>query len=520
LRWLLRVALVALLLYGAYWFSVLIGAKVDTPVPVIGKQIGHYWLPTLVFSLILLGWLFWLLWKLWAPDEEASSFPDIDQAWDEAVDALHQAGIEMGDLPLYLVLGQPASTEQALFNAAQLQLKVNGAPNRPEAPLHVYAHRDGRHDSLFVTCAGASLLGKQAAILSGVGDLGFDITGQGSQEEGLAPNDDLDIYKSLGAEQLKSLRSTGPAQEAAAMLEQARREGRSKLSGREIRAIRIKAGLRVPQLHGDREEIELQAARLKHLCRLIVRDRGPYCPINGILWLVPLAAADSEEDSNHTAAFCKQDLATARGVLQVHCPAYALVCDLETVTGFREFLEEFVKSGKGKLQQRMGQRFPLLPDLDQTTKWPEVLERGVQWICQVFLPTSVYKLFRVETPGRDELGDVIRSNARLYLFLSQLRERQKRLSRILTNGIAADTGEPALFGGCYLAGTGRDTKEQAFVAGVFRKLMENEGNYVTWTPEAIYEEANYNRWKQVGYVALAIFVLMALGLGAWRFWGP
>src|SRR5438105_1685685 len=73
------------------------------------------------------------------------------------------------DLPLFLGLGRPSGPEEALFDAAQLAFVVKQAPAGP-APLHVYATRD----AIYVTCAGASLLGKHAAnvALEGIAELG------------------------------------------------------------------------------------------------------------------------------------------------------------------------------------------------------------------------------------------------------------------------------------------------------------------------------------------------------------
>src|SRR5262249_35377134 len=91
---------------------------------------------------------------------ETTEFQDIDDAWSDAVKALDQAGIQVSDLPLFLVFGQPAGGEKTFFEAAQLSLTVSHEPSG-DRPLHVYANRD----AIFVTCAGASLSGRQAADL-------------------------------------------------------------------------------------------------------------------------------------------------------------------------------------------------------------------------------------------------------------------------------------------------------------------------------------------------------------------
>src|SRR5262249_55911250 len=110
--------------------------------------------------------LFWLggwLWLLLMPEDEETPYPDIDLAWAEAMKALLQTGTDLTSAPLFLVLGKPAGTEDALVEACGLGLQVCRSGPGP-APLRVYAGPN----AIFVTCAGASLLGELAEMLSGV----------------------------------------------------------------------------------------------------------------------------------------------------------------------------------------------------------------------------------------------------------------------------------------------------------------------------------------------------------------
>ena len=49
---------------------------------------------------------------------------------------------------------------------------------------------------------------------------------------------------------------------------------------------------RRPMLLKNAEEVELFTGRLRHLCSLISQARAPYCPINGILLLLPWSATE------------------------------------------------------------------------------------------------------------------------------------------------------------------------------------------------------------------------------------
>src|SRR5262249_15052220 len=136
-----------------------------------------------------------------------------------------------------------------------------------------------------------------------------------------------------------------------------------------------------------------------------------------------------------------------------------------------------------------------------------LVDKGAAWVCNSLIPTYMYRFFRLEaTPGREDVANAVRGNVRLYQLMVAMRERRQRLGRVLTRpfGGGEQQNGPPLFGGCYVAGTGRDgAREQAFIAGVFRRLIENQ-NYVSWTPQALEEDAAYERYARTGYTSIAI----------------
>jgi hypothetical protein len=508
LRWTLTILLLVGILGGLTWINFHFGLDVLLPrAPIVfGIRLANFWLPILALLLYALLWLGWWLWKLLGPESEVIEFADIDEAWEEAVHALNLASIDVREAPLFLVLGRPSGPEQALLDGAQLQLKVSHAPNRPTAPLHVYANRDG----IYVTCAGASLLGQQAAILAGEADAAL---------EGIADG----AYGTPAADAFKTLQPQGQLLNVQAVLARAREQGRGADQLTEEEKLEIKRLIARdeaehaqrprqprPLLLKNTEEVARLNARLKYLCRVIVRDRHPYCPVNGILLLIPFEANDTREDADQMGMICQQDLTTARQTLQVNCPLFALVCDLEKAQGFQDFLERFPPDQR---QRRVGQRFPLAPDLRDNEDLLEVIDRSVQWISSSLFPTWIYRLFRVERDGREEFAPIVTGNVHLYQMLGQMRERQKRLSGLVVRSLTTSGhDEPWLFGGCYVAATGADSaNEQAFIAGVFRRLTDNQ-NYVSWTSQATEEEANYHRWTNYGYGAIVVGGLVLLGM--------
>jgi hypothetical protein len=465
-------------------------------------KLADFWLPILFLLLVAMSWIGWWLWSL-TQEEEISAFPDIDEAWEEAMTALHRAGIDVTDPPLFLVFGRSPGSEGPLFDATHFPLLVKQVPPRMNAPIHAY----GSRDCMFITCPDASLLGRHAAILAG-------------EAEGVTPGSPLSTADG-GFDPNKTLIPHGHALDVQSVLARAREQGRdpqhlTEEENQEIKTILSAAAAEEAQRQGkarqrllkNNPEVERLTARLKHLCKLVVRDRHPYCPVNGLMVVVPVAATDTDEDANQTGTLIQKDLSAAREVLQVYCPIVTLVGDLESVPGFAEFIQRFPEAQR---QRRVGQRFPYLPDLEPPAIEAKLEEAG-HWICHALVPSWVYRLFRVERPGSDSLQNAVQGNVHLYQFLSQMRARQKRLSRTLSRGFAGDGTAPPMFGGCYIGGTGRNSKDQAFVEGVFQRLLQDQ-SFVSWTRQAVAGEASYYRWARIGYVSLIVFVaLLATGI--------
>jgi hypothetical protein len=492
LRWILHVIIIAAILVGLFFLNKYLGLE-----GIVKSDIGvlrNGFLPILFLLAYVLGWLGWWLWKLLLPGDDESAFPDIDQAWDRIIEALGKSGIGLGDAPLFLVIGRPARSEEALFQASAIPLDIKGQPGR-EAPVRVYANRDG----IYITCAATCLLGRQAVLLSG--EAPETPSGHVSSSGGDPMLESVSLMTLRPGEGSKGI------QEIQAVLERARRQGRgpndlTQDEKDEIARLEKKDKPRRTALLNT-EEARTIAARFEHVCRLIVRDRRPYCPVNGILVLLPFAGAEGDEEATQTGDAARSDLATARRIFQVHCPSLALVCDLEMARGFGEFASHFSEKQR---QQRLGQRFPHVPDA-RPENLPQVIDDMSGWVCHAVFPNWVYKYFRIEAPQKDNLATAVQKNRRLFQFLEELRSRKTRLSRILTRALLLDASGPLLFGGCYFGATGPDaSREQAFVAGVFARLAKEQG-ILCWTDEAQAEDEAAARWTTMGYAALGILVV-------------
>ncbi len=197
-----------------------------------------------------------------------------------------------------------------------------------------------------------------------------------------------------------------------------------------------------------------------------------------------------------------RDLVALRSVLQVQCPLIALVCDTEKVPGCQELLRRFPEQQR---RRRLGVHFPPVAESDAASV-PAVVDEGIRWMCQELLPPLIYRLLQL-SPAEDRHAEhVQQGNVDLYQFLHEIRQREKRISRILKRGICAEGTKPGLLGGCYLGATGSDVvRDQGFVAGVMPQLIDMQ-NMLSWTSDALHEDACCRSWARGGYIGLLVFV--------------
>jgi hypothetical protein len=471
-RWLVRGVLAAI----GFWVLWLLNNSELIGLKYVTGKLGEYWLPLFVLCLYIMIWLGWSLYRLLTMQVPTvgSPFPDIDAAWDQAVEALTRAEISLLETPLFLILGRNKAGDEALFKASRLRLAVEPFPGGPGDPLRVSANRDG----IWVTCAGASLLAQYVPVSTGgegrVPSASETLTGLGDDFE--------DAEKTIGGGSgLKTMRIT---------------QLFSNLNVAEI----MRKGRRA----AARKAIdpELYKARLRYLCELIKRDREGLCPVNGMLVLLPSGLTEPKADVPQLAEACQADLKVALDSFRVRCPIRFLVCDLETLDGFESVVERLPSE---LIPRRVGQSFPLAPDLS-LAEVPAKIHSSVLFVTEHLLPTMIYSRFAVESPGGEDLASALGANADLVRFLSGLRDRQDRLARLVRDGIPPMGGEPPFFGGCYFAGIG-EAGASTFVPGVFTSLVRDQ-DLVTWTKDFLEEDAA--NFRLAGYLRTFLIVLIGL----------
>ncbi len=194
----------------------------------------------------------------------------------------------------------------------------------------------------------------------------------------------------------------------------------------------------------------------------MIKKTRPETPtLQGILTTIPYEAVRETA----SAFAVRQDLNAMRQSLEVRCANTLLVHSLETVTGFNALLRRF---GEQLCREfRFGKGCEALH-----SPAPERLSAIAANSSGAF-EDWIYRMFQEERSLKR------RSNAQLFQLLCRIRGRFTfDLASLLTEGFAcrsesgvSDTDCGFLFAGCYFAGTGDSRDEQAFVQGLFKKII-------------------------------------------------
>jgi hypothetical protein len=471
--------------------------------PFLASLISKPWhvLSVVVLIVVIPAVVYYAL-RLWLAGD-ISPFEDIDMAWKAGIEQLERNGLDMTQVPIFVILGSSGEAqEKALFAASRLSLNLREVPQGPAA-LHWYANPDG----IYIVATNASGMSRLAAearkvaeeeksrpagfapqpsagssirgtIVAGAPETGYGSTRESGPlpgEPGPALPPSVEIRGTMVAA-IRSSDSVGAQDYGAAA------------SGR---AITLRP-----------EDAAEQDRRLEYLCSLIRRARQPICPLNGVLTLIPFGLVQrGPREGIEIQRALKRDLNTILRVCKVRCPVTALVVGLEEEAGFRELVRRVGRDRAAA--QRFGKGFSV-----SNPPLPERLEALCAHACGAF-EDWVYALFR----EKDALSKP--GNVKLYSLLCNIRRNvQLRLGNILVAAFGSDPehegqGEPLLFSGCYFAAVGETEDRQAFVKGVFDKLPEEQAE-LQWTEAAKAEDEKYERWAQVvsalDFLALASLV--------------
>ena len=518
-----------------------------------GDFVANYWLGILVFLFYVLGKAVVYVLSL-LRIEDRPEFEDIERCWRAGMEAFERERMDFQWIPVFLVNGLTAQQEKAMFKAADLSWRVIAPPLEDTAAvLRFYAN----DEQVFISCTGIGAMNRQ---VSKPVDLGptqtTSMAGGGSGRGGgaamgtlmspgvgggappAAGNSPLGTQMAPGGGPpaggpvgggtmvappggmtapappaptpeggsggggggqgiLGTIRSMGTFVAQRTMMPGAMGRVAAGFGGAAGGSSRQPAGINPI----DPEEIEFAGKRLEYVCDLLMQERDPYCPINGMIQSSPLAWSEHDRAASELSPISVHDLRKVHDCLGLQFPVAFLFTGLDQVAGLPGFIRRCGELDPRFSASRAGSRFPAGAEISEDNcNW--VIDRGLGWFRG-----WIYAVF-----ARDlKQGD----NKRLYHLLCNLQQRRDRLSTQLRLSLSGVCRNPNLrLAGCYFAATGEATNYQGFIKGLLLRLVTTQGE-VAWHPEHI---ARDKRSRSLGYVLMICAALLLVGNVIGLYW--
>jgi hypothetical protein len=469
-----------------------------------------YYLSAIAVLVVLIPIIVYHVIRLWL-EGDVSPFSDIDKAWNAGQAELERQGIDLAQVPIFLILGSAGEEqEKSLFDASRLGFNVREFPLGPSA-LHWYVNPDSIYVTLTrVGCSSRlAALGKAAAM---------DEKARPATSADRPPADNLRGTIVTGMQREPARRDPRESAVAAPWSPPA---GMDALSG----TMMVSPGMALPGrpvLDGSgagsegraitlpQDDAVEEERRMEYFCQLLHRARQPICPANGVLTLLPYGLiCRGQREAGAVQQAVARDLGAISRILKIRCPVTAMVVGMEEESGFRELVRRVGRDRAA--QNRFGKGFEVAnPPI------PERLAPLCAHACGSF-EDWVYLLFR-------EKGSLSRpGNTKLYALLCKIRhDVQSRLESILVNAFGSDPEqdpriEPLFFSGCYFAAVGETEDRQAFVKGVLEKLPKEQGE-LQWTKAARKQEQVYQGLAQFLFAIDFLLLVSVVGMIAYKVW--
>lgn len=422
-------------------------------------------------------WLAYLIYGLLVA-RPIFGYEDIDLAWKRGMDALARAGVDIRDLPLFLVVGLTNKDVQAFFSAANIHNLAIAPQPFQNSPLHFYAHREvtsggNLREAIFIACTEVGATSRQVELLGSYAEGRLAIPAAG----GDSPVSEM-TQRNAGF--VPDTRTLKPGQIA-----QGLRETEVQSHVQPMRA----------------DELVECGERMSYLCELLKQYRRPLCSINGMLVAIPLPWTTGADKSGLDAA-PQQDVQQLHRDLEMLFPVSVVFTGLDQVPGFAEFLERGTAVSPNLKYSNAGSKFSPGLAIDESMMG-KLVGRSLEWF-QLW----VYQSFL------QNLSDP--TNKRLYRFLCQLERRRDRFRQCLINVLNRDDpDESTRLIGVYFASCNNAKAFQVFLSGVMSRLIE-AADLVAWNSLAI---RRYNRQMTLTAVSAVVAVALLLS-GACLIWIP
>jgi hypothetical protein len=392
--------------------------------------------------------------------EEASEFQDIDHAWITGLRELASKGLDLHNIPLFLVTGlRDTFAETAFLTGAGFHAVATGPDLDAPASLRIFANQD----AILVMATGVSTVSAQQ---SAAGSAGL---GGGHACDSNALNSEATLQPGQVADGATNSASDDFGGDS------------TTLDPTKVVQAQVSATHFVNPLS---ESVASRCeARIAHLARIMSRDRYPLCPINGLIAVAPLAWTQSTRPELYRAI--QSDIAQLGWSLGLQFPVVCLASGLESLGGLNDLLsrcraadQRFTPGTRAGARYACGQ-----PISTENSHW--AAGRSIAWFQQ-----WIYACFAADCSTNGA-----RTNGHLYRLWCGLSERRGAMATMLETGFGSSGSQaPVRMTGCYF--TGFANRQFVFVRDVLSRLVRAQ-DQVAWTSEKLAKDAAQRRWAVV-----------------------
>ncbi|WP_417734520.1 type VI secretion protein IcmF/TssM N-terminal domain-containing protein [Rosistilla oblonga] len=519
-------ALVGIAALGYVQYALQLDTLVRSSLPMVRLT----WLPLVACLLYAIAWSAWFVAHTLRMPAEKPLGGGIHSAWQDSLHRFTAAGIDVSRTPLYLVLGSPAGGVRDFFSASHTDLVVLPSAEEADQPIQVCGNRD----AIYVCCREASLTGNFTRRAAASRQKLLET--MGSDGAPSIPREPAHVWQSSDAATATSqsptfaasaygaaepsfvaASQTGTQAATATLSRPASADGMpvdrmneafdhietltaddTDRSAKPVTILQPRTA-KLPMMRLEQSEALELLERLDGLCREIAEVRQPFCPINGVVLMLPLDAADCIETADHVGMRIERDLNTIAAATQSSVSAQVIFCDLELCDGGQALLDRFPETQR---HRRLGAILPA-PPASEPDAGPASVDRAVRWICDELFPPLAYRLMarNLQDAAQDRI--LRQGNHAIHRVVDTMRQRRDGMSRLLRRSIAATAGNVRLRG-CFVAATGAaGATKHAFAEGVMPQILDIQ-NEVQWLPQ----RRQRDRWQR--RAAAAIYASVAI----------
>lgn len=459
------------------------GITIDAVDGKFPPPVRRYWF-VLIFllSYIAIRFLIYLIGLL--RESDGSDWPEIDAAWQTGLDGLEREGLDFQRLPIFLVTGLTLQSERRFFEGCQWQWSVIEPPADRPTPIRFYANREG----IFLACSGISASSLQAWNTRSSSSVAPAVAeGNSPASPGLAPGTMRGV-PAAAIDHTSTPRGFsaglgGTLKNIASMVQ-------ATLGPRALSGISPTETPSNPDMRAiSGAELEVCRSQMAHLAMILRRDRT-YCPINGVLQLIPFDWVTRRRQHVTLVRSVRKDYEALSQTLHLQFPVVLGLVGIDELAGYDSYIRRCRDLDPQSLLARAGTSVATGAIFDEATS-----SYVSQMISNCFRDKA-YESFLADLDNR--------SNSRVYNLVCALDDEVDNLKHLL-QALGNPHPQPlseVRHAGAYLAGLGEVSEHRAFLLGLLAKML-NEQNQVAYTA------AELRRDRLMYLMAIILFIASA-----------